>query len=694
MKTILIFLFLFISVFAFSQNEGTVNDLDKINRVDSADYADIAGLVQSENHINVKAHGAVGDSTTDDAPVLSALFSSLSGNVTIYFPSGYYKVNSNLLIRDCGNIIIVGDNATIVNGNAATTQVLTVKNCKSLVTKNIDFNLGNTATVLYNLWIDSISTSVVIKNCNFYNFGEWDAYGIVARNITDFGVIGNADAKLEIRNCTFYNTDTITTSFNYDSHNHFGTAIMLMSNAEYSIITENYFDNLSCAVYSIGGANCSFTENIIRGMCDYDNGVQRTTSVLYFQDSGNNSGKWMIENNKFNHNYGRIIYSEYDYSNRRPININDNEFIANAYDPIIINPSNSVYGINIVNNFFDRAYDFGSLPNYPYTGNRAFIVLNNVLSADISFNEFWASPNYCVRTLGNSDKNKIIYNLYETVTTAFDSLSGSNDIWHENLDMSDINGSFYSKWIRLDIENPTSSIYIGDEAGVGASGTDNVVIGGRWAGDAGISANQNTVVGSSAFSNATAASGNSFFGTNTGANVNTGDDNTGFGNASLFTITTGSGNIALGHDAGFWENSSNKFYLDNERHSNLADSRANSLMYGDMALNTLDLNAKVSVDTLVMNGTITIKVKVTIADDGTYALPAANAKGDVFCITSAEYGNFFVLSDGTTTFTDGTIHNAEADGHVICLYDDGANAEIKNTSGGSLDYVITYIYKE
>lgn len=101
-----------------------------------------------------------------------------------------------------------------------------------------------------------------------------------------------------------------------------------------------------------------------------------------------------------------------------------------------------------------------------------------------------------------------------------------------------------------------------------------------------------------------------------------------------------------------------------------------------------------NTDTLRMGGTITIRKTITLADDGTYALPAKNCKGEIFCTTSAEYGNFYVLSDGTTTFTDGTIHNAEADGHTICLYDDGSNAEIKNTSGGELIYVLSYIYAE
>lgn len=105
-----------------------------------------------------------------------------------------------------------------------------------------------------------------------------------------------------------------------------------------------------------------------------------------------------------------------------------------------------------------------------------------------------------------------------------------------------------------------------------------------------------------------------------------------------------------------------------------------------------------NTDTLRMGGTITIRKTITLADDGTYALPAKNFQGHITCTTTQAYMNFTVYSDGSTrsnyASAGANTSTTDTDGKVICVYDGGDNAVVKNTSGGELTYVISYIYDE
>ncbi|MBU2249354.1 MAG: hypothetical protein KKD77_21580, partial [Gammaproteobacteria bacterium] len=383
--------------------------------------------------INVKEYGAAGDSATDDKAAIQLAIDAITadGNGTLFFPEGYYNLESGVTIDGKRNVKIWGQNAVIINGNVSTTTLINIDDCKEIEISGIDIDMGSVASACSGIKVDSCF-SLNVNHCDFYNYGQWNAYGLNLSYIASAESAGFEDGFLKINNCSFYNPDTITVStYDYNSNNTRGSGIYLNSGAEYGIISNNNFDNLSCAVFSHEGANTTFTNNIVRHINHVDNGVIRTTAGIYIDDSGNN-GKWNISHNKFNHNYGAIFYSIYDVASNRPIQIINNEFIANAFDPIRFNSAATFDYNNIIGNEFDRCYDYGSFLNYPFTGNRAFIKLAQINYSKISDNTFTNSNGYAIITYANCGYNYIKDNIHETITTAFDSLTGTNDNIYNN----------------------------------------------------------------------------------------------------------------------------------------------------------------------------------------------------------------------------------------------------------------------
>ena len=79
----------------------------------------------------------------------------------------------------------------------------------------------------------------------------------------------------------------------------------------------------------------------------------------------------------------------------------------------------------------------------------------------------------------------------------------------------------------------------------------------------------------------------------------TGDSNAALGEHALYINSTGSGNIAIGSFAGGYETGSNAFYVNNQNRANTAGDKAESILYGVMAVaasdQTLAINAATTV---------------------------------------------------------------------------------------------------
>jgi len=100
------------------------------------------------------------------------------------------------------------------------------------------------------------------------------------------------------------------------------------------------------------------------------------------------------------------------------------------------------------------------------------------------------------------------------------------------------------------------------------------------------------------------------------------------------------------------------------------------------------------IDTIHQNGLATVKIAVSLADDETYNLPdAKNVFGKV--LTGANYVDFFIQTDGTSTLavSSGSTANSDSDGTSVCVYDGGSYGIIKNRSGGALTFLISYSWE-
>ena len=110
----------------------------------------------------------------------------------------------------------------------------------------------------------------------------------------------------------------------------------------------------------------------------------------------------------------------------------------------------------------------------------------------------------------------------------------------------------------------------------------------------------------------------------------------------------------------------------------------------------------VTIDSLKINnyavigGVVTLDYEFTLADDGIYSF--ANSSygfGNLYCFNAGKKTAFTQYSfdvDGVIELeisTTGKVENAELDGYEICLYYSGGTYYIKNTSGGSRNYILS-----
>jgi hypothetical protein len=90
----------------------------------------------------------------------------------------------------------------------------------------------------------------------------------------------------------------------------------------------------------------------------------------------------------------------------------------------------------------------------------------------------------------------------------------------------------------------------------------------------------------------------------------------------------------------------------------------------------------------VQAGLTTVKRSVSLGDDATVTLPTVTTGAMLKVWTSAQYAEYFLKSDGTVEYIRKTSGATDADNdtYVICVYDGGSTAILKNRSGGTLTY--------
>ena len=117
-----------------------------------------------------------------------------------------------------------------------------------------------------------------------------------------------------------------------------------------------------------------------------------------------------------------------------------------------------------------------------------------------------------------------------------------------------------------------------------------------------------------------------------------------------------------------------------------------------MSINAVTIDSLKITNYAVIGGVVTFDYEFTLADDGIYSF--ANSSygfGNLYCFNAGKKTAFTQYSfdvDGVIGLEISTplVVNAEVDGNEICLYYSAGTYYIKNTSGGSRNYILSIKY--
>ena len=117
-----------------------------------------------------------------------------------------------------------------------------------------------------------------------------------------------------------------------------------------------------------------------------------------------------------------------------------------------------------------------------------------------------------------------------------------------------------------------------------------------------------------------------------------------------------------------------------------------------ISINAVTIDSLKITNYAVIGGVVSFDYEFTLADDGIYSF--ANSSygfGNLYCFNAGKKTAFTQYSfdvDGVIALETSTplVVNAELDGNEICLYYSGGTYYIKNTSGGSRNYILSIKY--
>jgi hypothetical protein len=366
------------------------------------------------------------DGSSDVGSTIQALIDNVASgeNITMYFPQGVYRFDTQLLFQGYGRIeIIASSNATLRKNTGSAdgmfqfgTTVNTLENNDYVKISGGIYDLNNGVSAFDKMIaIYGTSNGYTVENASFINFGIEVCYAIQVYDSPALTATASSYVPVSgrIDNCDFYNPMTWNpSSIDYNSNNALGTAIYWDAAAEYATITNCRFNNIARALQCRGGANATISS------CVFNNIYSRTTYGAIHIEGTNNNGKITISESKFHHNLGYCIYLDYDASEPlRPLYLNDCTFIANSQTAVYVNE-----GTLMLNSCkFDRSNIGGANDPFP-SDNRHIYLKDSVYSQIVG----------CQFNPGVDDTY-----IYETGTTDYtycaDNYFSTGDvIWEQN----------------------------------------------------------------------------------------------------------------------------------------------------------------------------------------------------------------------------------------------------------------------
>lgn len=198
----------------------------------------VATTVQAKlrQNVSVKDFGAVGNGTTDDTAAIQAALNSNSGNVSIYFPRGVYKITSTILIPQNRATKMHGDGfnpqettnplegtvikwAGAANGLMFSTNVSGGANTSGLIINDMRFDGDNIASRGMVIGADAAHPQhEYFENVQFRNFAfngtdacldlagaSYSKYGVADANFINVLIDGGARAlRISSQQLNFY----------------------------------------------------------------------------------------------------------------------------------------------------------------------------------------------------------------------------------------------------------------------------------------------------------------------------------------------------------------------------------------------------------------------------------------------------------------------------------------------------------
>lgn len=172
--------------------------------------------------------------------------------------------------------------------------------------------------------------------------------------------------------------------------------------------------------------------------------------------------------------------------------------------------------------------------------------------------------------------------------------------------------------------------------------------------------NNNTAIGKGVLEANTGGSNNAAFGSNALNWNTTGSLNTALGIGSLGHNQTGDSNIGLGYYAGFYEQDSDAFYVNNINRTNTAGDKTKSILYGQMNV-TESLQILTVNDNLIVSGNSTTTLDAVVGSESNTATSTLSIKTDGTHGSCIEWTNVagviyreYVDASGTKVLETGT----------------------------------------
>jgi len=224
---------------------GTVIEAPWLNDINTATYNASSGITGATTRtllskladtVSVKDFGAKGDGSTDDTTAIQAALNVNSGNVSVYFPRGIYKITSTILIPQNHATKMYGDGfnaqettnptqGTVIkwagtsNGTMFSSNVSGGANTSGLIIRDMRFDGDNIASIGMIIGADSAHPQhEYFENIQFRNFafngtdatldlsgGSYSKYGVADSNFVNVLIDGGARAlRVSSQQLNFY----------------------------------------------------------------------------------------------------------------------------------------------------------------------------------------------------------------------------------------------------------------------------------------------------------------------------------------------------------------------------------------------------------------------------------------------------------------------------------------------------------